>query len=274
MTENGRLRLPNSAACKSGSRAASSSLLGASLSSTYGQNRSSGRRIGTGPQGRRRDRRASRTGMARERRGPSGGDGILNRHPRARWPISASLPSIDALLQRPGVRLLAARYGRDGDGDGAARERGRTPHERRGSRYRPRPIAHDLADALERDAAARLGAAAEGTLRPVVNATGVVIHTNLGRAPLAEAALARAAAVGRGYATLEYDLPAGRRGSRAVHAERAAHRDHRRRGGGRRQQQRRRGAAGAGGAGPAAARSWCRAASWSRSAAASACPTC
>lgn len=57
------------------------------------------------------------------------------------------------------------------------------------------------------------------TLRPVINATGVIIHTNLGRAPLSEAALAAVTAVSGGYSTLEYDLAAGQRGSRASHAE-------------------------------------------------------
>jgi L-seryl-tRNA(Ser) seleniumtransferase len=51
-------------------------------------------------------------------------------------------------------------------------------------------------------------------LRPVINATGVVIHTNLGRAPLSADALAAAAAAAAGYANLEYDLEAGSRGSR------------------------------------------------------------
>ena len=51
-------------------------------------------------------------------------------------------------------------------------------------------------------------------LRPVLNATGVVLHTNLGRAPLAPAALARAEAVARGYSNLELDLETGERGSR------------------------------------------------------------
>lgn len=58
------------------------------------------------------------------------------------------------------------------------------------------------------------------SLRPVINATGVVLHTNLGRAPLAARALAAMAAVGRGYANLEYDLGRGRRGSRYDHCSR------------------------------------------------------
>ncbi|HEY4621249.1 MAG TPA: hypothetical protein VIG93_06065, partial [Gaiellaceae bacterium] len=55
------------------------------------------------------------------------------------------------------------------------------------------------------------------SLRRVLNATGVLVHTNLGRAPLAEAALARVAEVGSGYSNLEYDLEHGERGSRQDH---------------------------------------------------------
>jgi L-seryl-tRNA(Ser) seleniumtransferase len=55
------------------------------------------------------------------------------------------------------------------------------------------------------------------SLRPVVNATGVVLHTNLGRAPLAAAAIERIAAVARGYSNLEYRLDAKQRGSRHDH---------------------------------------------------------
>jgi L-seryl-tRNA(Ser) seleniumtransferase len=54
-------------------------------------------------------------------------------------------------------------------------------------------------------------------LRRAINATGIVVHTNLGRAPLAERALERVADVGRGYSNLEYDLSSGSRGSRQDH---------------------------------------------------------
>jgi L-seryl-tRNA(Ser) seleniumtransferase len=57
------------------------------------------------------------------------------------------------------------------------------------------------------------------SLRPVVNATGVVLHTNLGRSPLAAAALEAAMEVGRGYSNLEYEVAAGQRGSRHAHLE-------------------------------------------------------
>ena len=62
-----------------------------------------------------------------------------------------------------------------------------------------------------------LAAARSARLRRVLNATGVVVHTNLGRAPLPEAALERVREVGRGYSNLEYDLSAGTRGSRQDH---------------------------------------------------------
>jgi L-seryl-tRNA(Ser) seleniumtransferase len=62
-----------------------------------------------------------------------------------------------------------------------------------------------------------LGAARAASLRRVLNATGVLVHTNLGRAPLAEEALERVREVARGYSNLEYDLRTGSRGSRQDH---------------------------------------------------------
>jgi len=73
--------------------------------------------------------------------------------------------------------------------------------------------------ALLARAADALDAAARPTLRRVINATGIVLHTNLGRAPLAEEALAAMAEVGRGYSNLEYDLAVGARGSRTQGVE-------------------------------------------------------
>ena len=58
------------------------------------------------------------------------------------------------------------------------------------------------------------------SMRPVINATGVVLHTNLGRAILPEAAVRRMAEVARAYTTLEYDLVRGGRGSRSSHLDR------------------------------------------------------
>ncbi|MBT8406612.1 MAG: L-seryl-tRNA(Sec) selenium transferase, partial [Deltaproteobacteria bacterium] len=57
------------------------------------------------------------------------------------------------------------------------------------------------------------------TLRRVINGTGIIVHTNLGRSLLCQDALDRLQLIGSGYSNLEYDLEAGRRGSRYVHAE-------------------------------------------------------
>jgi L-seryl-tRNA(Ser) seleniumtransferase len=63
----------------------------------------------------------------------------------------------------------------------------------------------------------QLAATRRPVLRRVLNATGVIVHTNLGRAPLPPAALERVVEVGRSYSNLEYDLDAGSRGSRQDH---------------------------------------------------------
>ena len=128
-----------------------------------------------------------------------------------------ALPSIDQLLQRPDARDLVTRHGHEATatalrtavGSARAALAAATP-------LPPGPIS----DVIAAQAAAALGATERGSLRPVVNATGVVIHTNLGRAPLAARALDRLTDAARGYVTLEYDLATGARGSRAVHAER------------------------------------------------------
>jgi len=77
------------------------------------------------------------------------------------------------------------------------------------------PDTKDLADRARE----RAVTAGRPSLRPVINATGVIVHTNLGRAPLARPALEQALAVAEGYSNLEYDLAAGGRGSRHAHVE-------------------------------------------------------
>ena len=62
-------------------------------------------------------------------------------------------------------------------------------------------------------------ALARPTLRPLINATGVVLHTNLGRAPLSEETIAAMDTISRGYNNLEFDLESGERGSRHTHIE-------------------------------------------------------
>jgi L-seryl-tRNA(Ser) seleniumtransferase len=68
------------------------------------------------------------------------------------------------------------------------------------------------------DARRRVDAIRARLLRPVINATGVIVHTNLGRAPVGDDALAASRAISRGYSNLEYRMDEGRRGSRHEHA--------------------------------------------------------
>ena len=128
------------------------------------------------------------------------------------------IPSIEQLRQRADVRSLEERYGRDALvaalREAAAALRGVI------ARGDPAPTGEEgAADHLTRDAATRLGRDFEPSLTRAINATGVIVHTNLGRAPLPRSALARIAELGAGYSNLEYDVTRGRRGSRAVHAE-------------------------------------------------------
>ena len=74
-----------------------------------------------------------------------------------------------------------------------------------------------LADLAE-EVAARIAAAVRPALARVLNATGVVVHTNLGRAPLSAEAAARVALIAASYSNLEYDLESGERGAREAHA--------------------------------------------------------
>jgi len=74
-------------------------------------------------------------------------------------------------------------------------------------------------DLILAQAESHLAAWTTPTLLPVVNATGVILHTNLGRAPLSKATIAAMNAAAEDYSTLEYDLEKGQRGSRLTHAE-------------------------------------------------------
>jgi L-seryl-tRNA(Ser) seleniumtransferase len=126
------------------------------------------------------------------------------------------LPSIDQLLQLPAVRALEDRYGR-----------ALVTSEARllVAEARARAAAGNAASADPGlgDVAARLAERLESAFAPslvrVINATGVVIHTNLGRAPLPAAVALRVAELASGYSNLELDLASGERGEREVHAE-------------------------------------------------------
>ena len=124
------------------------------------------------------------------------------------------LPAVDALLGEEAARALCAQYGREAT---LAALRDSLQGARAGLRAGDgqEPTRNSL---LER-AAAQLAQRFRPGLRPVVNASGVILHTNLGRAPLAPAAIQAMAEVGGRYSTLEYDLERGARGSRLKHCE-------------------------------------------------------
>jgi L-seryl-tRNA(Ser) seleniumtransferase len=118
------------------------------------------------------------------------------------------LPSVDRLLGKEPIVALAQRHGR-----ALVLEAARRALERAREDVRNGFDAGDLTTRVE----AELEAALRPRLQRVLNATGVVVHTNLGRAPLASAALARIAETAAGYSNLEYDLRSGTRGSRQDH---------------------------------------------------------
>jgi L-seryl-tRNA(Ser) seleniumtransferase len=119
----------------------------------------------------------------------------------------AALPSVDQILRSPGGAALVARYGRALVVDAvraalaARREAGEAGSP----------------DAVVGECAATLARLTQPSQRRVYNLTGTVLHTNLGRAPLPEEAIAAAAAAMRDPSTLEYDLATGRRGERDDH---------------------------------------------------------
>lgn len=129
------------------------------------------------------------------------------------------IPSIELLRQRPRIVALEQQHGHAAVVD-ALRESAEAVRHLIGQRDPGAPHDQESAmAAIESDAEQRLTARLRGSLRPVINATGVIIHTNLGRAPLPAAAIERIAGIVPGYSNLEYDLEAGTRGSRLVHAE-------------------------------------------------------
>jgi len=124
-----------------------------------------------------------------------------------------SLPSVDLLLQDAAVQEWVVEYGRR-----LTLEALRAVLEEVRASFPKESHIPDQGELLQR-AALRLQAWTQPTLLPVINATGVILHTNLGRAPLSPSAMRATAEVGQGYSTLEFDLEKGRRGSRLLHAE-------------------------------------------------------
>lgn len=127
------------------------------------------------------------------------------------------LPSIDALLRSGGGLALVETYGRE-----LVTSALRSVLSETRSSWRDKPQARG-ASVSERDilssAAANIEKIASPRLKRVINLTGTVLHTNLGRAPLPETALVAIAEVARGASNLEFDLASGKRGDRDDHIE-------------------------------------------------------
>ena len=124
-----------------------------------------------------------------------------------------NLPSVDSVLAEPNVAAAVASFSREW-------VVGLTREELEAARQRVRQGAE--ADGPQEIAALvcrRVDESGRAEPRRVINATGVVIHTNLGRAPLSRAAIEAAEEAAAGYSNLEFDLDSGRRGSRQARLE-------------------------------------------------------
>lgn len=125
----------------------------------------------------------------------------------------SQLPSIDQFLLMPAIKQLVAEFGR--------------PLTIQAARHVLDEIRQSVRDqgtlmpdpeSLQLQVKQQLNAWTEPSLLSVINASGVILHTNLGRAPLSRSVRQAIAAAGTGYSNLEFDLATGRRGSRTVHA--------------------------------------------------------
>ncbi|NTW38190.1 MAG: L-seryl-tRNA(Sec) selenium transferase, partial [Syntrophobacteraceae bacterium] len=132
--------------------------------------------------------------------------------------VLRQLPSVDALLHNSEIQQALLRYPRK-----LVVESIRIVLESKRQSLREQPGQVDAVELgpaqLVSDILDHVAVAADFTLRPVVNGTGIIIHTNLGRSLLPEEAIERLNVLCRSYNNLEYDLEKGQRGSRYVHAE-------------------------------------------------------
>jgi L-seryl-tRNA(Ser) seleniumtransferase len=125
------------------------------------------------------------------------------------------IPAVHELLARPEIAALCAEAGTEYVTEIVREVLADVREELRGGK--------ELGSLEERIAGA-IRCGLEPTLRPVINATGVILHTNLGRAPLSAEAVRAVAEAAASYTNLEYDLVSGKRGKRDVHAAALLHR--------------------------------------------------
>jgi len=125
------------------------------------------------------------------------------------------IPAVEEMLSRASVRELAGRVGHR-----LAAESTRQVLEGLRQQILGGLPAEVSIENLEKQILAAARVATRFSLQPVINATGVILHTNLGRAPLAPEALRHLAETAAGYSNLEYDLDSGKRGRRDAHTDR------------------------------------------------------
>jgi L-seryl-tRNA(Ser) seleniumtransferase len=130
-----------------------------------------------------------------------------------------ALPSVDELLRSPELRELVAREGHAAVADAAREVLARLRDEVQADSLDSSSLKlarGGINEAIERELRRRVAY----SLRPVINATGVILHTNLGRAPLGAAIIDHIREVATTYSNLEFDVDAGERGKRDVHIQR------------------------------------------------------
>ena len=123
------------------------------------------------------------------------------------------LPSVDQLITAKPVKSYISTYGRP-----LTLQAIRSVLDEVRSTHSPGMSIPDEEILVDR-IAQKLVLWTEPTLQPVINATGVILHTNLGRAPISKSAIKAMQDIASGYSSLEYQLDKGRRGSRTIHAE-------------------------------------------------------
>jgi len=137
----------------------------------------------------------------------------------AKSELFRELPSVDELIRTPAVAALASSHGTAAL-TAAARAVLTRVRQEIASGLLDGPALRLALDGLGSAIEEHLRRALGHSLRPVINATGVILHTNLGRAPLAEAALAHIHETAGYFSNLEFDVAAGERGKRDIHVDR------------------------------------------------------
>jgi hypothetical protein len=129
------------------------------------------------------------------------------------------LPSVDELLHHPGIAALAAQEGQAAVADACRVVLDRLRDEISAGQLNGGKLTFALSG-IQSAIGNEMRRALRYSLRPVINATGVILHTNLGRAPISELALQHICETAGEYSNLEFDLESGERGKRDAHVDR------------------------------------------------------